>query len=54
MEKKTEFVIIDKYLSKTDEERKNRVLNIIINYINTKIKAEDTMNDYQTRTNINR
>jgi hypothetical protein len=43
---KTEFIVTDHYISLTEEERKRKVLNIIINYSNAKTKAEEIETKY--------
>ena len=42
MEKKIKYIIIDHFTSDTEEERKQIILNIFIDYINTRIDTEIT------------
>jgi len=42
MGKKTKYIIIDHFASDTEEERKQIILNIFIDYINTRIDTEIT------------
>lgn len=41
MDRNTKYIITDHFTSKTEEERKQNVLNFVINYINAKVDAEN-------------
>ncbi len=42
MERKTKYIITDHFISKSEDERKENLLNYLISYINKNINSSDT------------